>query len=153
MRRSAFTLVELIFTIVIIGVLAAVAIPNFKNLKQNAEVKAVVKTTIDTASSAANAAVNAIDLEDGNASDTNLSKLVDVKGKGWSYVNTQGQGTYTYTDVANKLAVAHVIFSGEGRQVHYDINCSAFKDSISQTKCHSDTNTTGTQITDINITF
>ncbi|MDP3466277.1 MAG: type II secretion system protein [Sulfuricurvum sp.] len=154
MKRSAFTLVELIFTIVIIGVLAAVAVPNFKNLKQNAEVKAMVKTTIDTASSAASAAVNAIDLEDGNASDTNLSNLVDVKGKGWSYVQgTTGTGTYTYTDKANNKAVSHVIFSGPGRQVHYDINCTGFQDTTSKNKCYADTNTTSTTIVDKNITF
>lgn len=153
MKRSAFTLVELIFTIVIIGVLAAVAVPKFKNLKQNAEVKAVVKTTIDTASSAAAAAVNVIDMEDGNASDTNLSKLVDVKGKGWSYVDGIGAGTYTYTDSANKLPIAHVIFSGTGRQVHYDINCSAFNDDSSKEKCRSDTNTTGAGTIDQNISF
>jgi len=143
MKRNAFTLVELIFVIVIIGVLAAVAVPKFKDLKQNAEVKGVVKTTIDTASSAASAAVNAIDMNDGNASDTNLSSLVDVKGKGWSYVNTQGAGTYTYKNTATSNAAATIVFNGSARTVTYTFECNNFKDPISITKCKEDTNTTG----------
>ena len=143
MKRNAFTLVELIFVIVIIGVLSAVAIPKFKNLKQNAEVSSVIKTTIDTASSAASAAVNEIDLEDGNASDTNLSNLVDVKGKGWSYTATQGAGTYTYKNPGG-TEVAKIDFSGANRTVTYTFTCNGFKDSLSKSKCIEDTNTSGT---------
>lgn len=143
MKRNAFTLVELIFVIVIIGVLAAVAVPKFKDLKQNAEVKGMVKTTIDTASSAASAAVNAIDMNDGNASDTNLSNLVDVKGKGWSYAATQGAGTYTYKNTPTGGDVASIVFSGSARTITYTFTCNNFKDSISVTKCKEDTNTSG----------
>lgn len=40
MQKPAFTLIELIFTIVIIGVLAVVAVPKFTNLADNAKITA-----------------------------------------------------------------------------------------------------------------
>ena len=44
MLKKAFTLIELIFTIVIIGVLAAVAVPKFAGLSDNAKVAAELST-------------------------------------------------------------------------------------------------------------
>ena len=44
MQKKAFTLIELIFTIVIIGVLAAVAVPKFSGLSDNAQIAAELAT-------------------------------------------------------------------------------------------------------------
>lgn len=148
MKRNAFTLVELIFVIVIIGVLAAVAIPKFKNLKQNAEVKAIIKTTTDTAASAVNAAVNQSDLEE-NATVT-LQDLVTVKGKGWSYA-ADNNGSYDYNTTAGRVATIHL--DKNLRIVYYGIDCNNFVDSVSQNKCASDLNTTLITGTETNATI
>ncbi len=151
MKRSAFTLVELIFVIVIIGVLSAVAVPKFKSLKQNAEVKAVIKATTDAATTASSAAVNHMDLEEVNASDMNLSMLVDLKGKGWSYTDAATGGKYDFNNTKNTATIASVDFNATARIVHYKITCASFVDSVSQEKCKSDlNNSTGV---DINLTF
>ena len=44
MLKKAFTLIELIFTIVIIGVLAAVAVPKFSGLTDNSKIAAELST-------------------------------------------------------------------------------------------------------------
>jgi len=156
MKRSGFTLIELIFVIVIIGVLAAVAVPKFKNLKQNADAAGVVKTSIDAINSIPSAYVNYRDLEEDNTTASDLQKIVKVSGKGWVAAGTAGSNgqTYTYTDPATGgHVVSTITFNPADRNATLDINCSGFADSTTVTKCKNKIGDGSTNTLDINVSF
>lgn len=139
--KRGFTLIELIFVIVVIGVLSAVAIPKYQNLKQNAEVNGVIKTTTDATSSIPSAFVNAIDLDNDDPATIKLSDLVTINGKGWDQAGAVG-ANQTYRYAQNNGYIVTITFNGPNRTVVYEINCDNFDDAKSQAKCHTNLGTT-----------
>ena len=153
--KKAFTLIELIFVIVIIGLLAAVAVPKFLNLKQSAEANNVVKATVDAAQQAVETAVNFIDIE--RNSSFELKDIVKLDGKGWTYVtSTDHNGSYEYNDTVNNELVAEINLSIPNREVNYSINCNNFSDPRTKKKCTdllNNDNATDNNKTSVHLTY
>jgi prepilin-type N-terminal cleavage/methylation domain-containing protein len=93
--KKAFTLIEIIFVIVIIGLLAAIAIPKFRNLKQNSEIAPLMEVLSDlNGSGGASAYFNAVDLNGIDPKELNISQLMKMQGPYWkTYVDDTGHET------------------------------------------------------------
>lgn len=105
-------MVELIFVIVIIGILAATALPKFKDVSKNATVANFTKIIGDIQSGAVSAYTNEKQLV--GTSDINLSNIITINGKGWTYTeqdNSNGITKLDYNDIVNDVNTSITLYN------------------------------------------
>ena len=90
MKRNGFTLIELIFVMVVIGVLAAVALPKFKYLKHNAEISNMISAYTNIIKNGPASYLNDTEYNGLTPTEVNMTTLLKVP----SFSSTAGKGWY-----------------------------------------------------------
>ena len=136
--KKAFTLIELIFVIVVIGILISVAIVSFYKLKAHSVIESMSYTLTSGVHEAAELASNYMYLENNFTFKLGdilyISEKELVKGLKWNYT-TNGSynkdGTYSLRDetYSTPQVVLRITLDKEDRVIKYRINCKNLKQS------------------------
>lgn len=154
MKKSAFTLIELIFVILIVGILAAFAISKYQNLKANAQIANMFKVLTDVSNNAPQVYTNLVTLENKDPKTLYLSDFISLKSKnvansswknkeGWFFQNTDdGSGPVSYYLYYKAYTVSspayleyHYYNSTKNAQLFVRINCNRFDKDALKSKC------------------
>jgi len=130
--KRAFTLLELLFVIVIISLLSAIALAVFNKLKSHAVIESMSYTHTTGVSKAISLALNYYDIEKNDSVKLGdilvIPNLELVSGLKWNYT-TNGSynkdGTYSLRDETYstpKVVMRITLFKDE-RKINYRINC------------------------------
>jgi len=135
--RNSFTLIEMIFVIVVIGILAAIAIPKYMKLKAHSVIESMSYTMTTGLEEAVSLAMNYMDLENNDTFKLgDVLKIPDDKelapGLKWNYT-TRGSynvdGTYSLRDetYSTPKIVMRITLFKDKRTITYRINCKNLK--------------------------
>lgn len=139
MKRTAFTMIELIFVIVVLGILAAVAIPRLAATRDDAQItkgrsdvsairSAIVserQTRLLRGDSAYVSALDGVDSNLFNGPDANhrLLQYGIVAGTGNGKWAKTGAGAFTYTILGDPVAFTYTQATGIFDCTHTNANC------------------------------
>lgn len=130
--KRGFTLVELIFIIVAVGILASIAVPQFSKLKQNAEINTVFKTIDDVINTLPSVYVNMKNLQNKDPNDIKLAKMVSVTGDSW-ITNSDNQ-TIRYKQKSTQ-DIVRLTFYSNTCLLSIFINCDNWDQNLAKKKC------------------
>lgn len=134
--KKAFTLLELIFIILIIGILAGVAISHFLNLKERSVIESMSYTITTGLDLAVENVVNWIYLEGNRTFKLKDILIINEKelvpGLKWNYTTNGGynkDGTYSLRDetYATPQVVLRITLSKDENVIKYRIDCGNLK--------------------------
>ncbi len=90
MNRKGFTLIELIFVMIVIGILTAVALPKFRYLKENAHISNMIAAYTTLMQNGAVSLLNETELNEVPVDDLNLTNILKVPA--YNYNSDTGRG-------------------------------------------------------------
>jgi len=134
MNKKAFTLIELIFVIVIIGVLASVAVPKFNKVFENSKIS-VVNGFLSTARTTfASSALNYYDLNQNPINGSQLENFFKLNGNDVVY-DSSAYGSYSLKNDDGTEDIIKLELNADTRTLQIDIDCNAYNTSALRLKC------------------
>jgi type II secretory pathway pseudopilin PulG len=122
-----------IFVILIIGILAALAIPKFLYLKDYAFVTNIINQTLNGSKKALEAAANFTYLE--NNTSFKLKDLISINAKGWKYNASYMDGDYYYPTADNTKSITYIVLNKSKKEIVFRIQCQLFPTPKQQEIC------------------
>ncbi len=127
--KKGFSLVELVFVIVIIGILATIAITRFSNIGEQARANSIMKIITDAESSIPSAYVSLVDMEL-NTSVVSLSDFISITNQDWIFKDNNNTLSYKKGGVEAYIKLSDVNRTLSTYLSWKDVNDTELKNSF-----------------------